>query len=557
MGDASVFILDFVIVLGSAAVLGIICERLRIGSVVGYLLAGVIVGPSVLGLVDTNLAIENISEIGVALLLFTIGLEFSWKQLVRFGGRAIIGGSIATVSILLIGTAIGVSLGLASNVALVLGAAASLGSTAIVLRILRDKNDLDSLHGRFAIAVLLTQDIAVVPLLLVVSFVATQSDNLAASLGFAVIRTIVLVLAMTLVVSLVVPRLLDARAIAKNREIPILIAISSAVGAIWAAQEMGVSPALGAFIAGILLAGAKFADQMRADVFPLRTLFLTVFFVSVGLFADVAWMADNAFLLVATTAGLLLIKIVVTYLSTRPFQLSIVECLATSIAIAQVGEFSFLVLAVGKDGGLITEELFRFAASVTLLTLFLTPLLTGNARRISLKIAKTFVPKRRLAQVERAANPETRHGHIVVIGYGAAGGSAASTMQDSGWDVTVLDIDIAYVRLAEEKGMDAILGDGTQIGILEHANIEAAKSIIVAVPDMKVSRAIVSQCKHLAPDVLVFARARYHISAEELRVVGADVVVDEEQWVGELLGQRVLDQLTVRDSLDAVTIEQS
>ncbi len=551
MGDVWLFILDIVILLGGAAVLGIICERLRLGSVFGYLLAGIIIGPGVIGLVSGGEIIDTIAEVGVALLLFTIGLEFSWNQLVRFGGKAIIAGAIAIGSIVIVSVAVGVGIGADWRSAFVVGAAASLGSTAIVLRILRDKNDLDSVHGRFAVAVLLTQDIAIVPLVLVVSFVSAKSDNLVGSLGVAVVNTLALVVGMILFVSLAVPRLLNEKVIAQNREIPILIAFSTAIGATWAAHSLGLSPALGAFFAGLLLAEGRFADQMRADVLPLRTLFLTVFFVSVGLLADIGWMADNVLLVLGTTLLLILGKLFITYLAIRPFQPSIVECMATAIAIAQVGEFSFLLLAIGRDGGLLESDLFKLATSVVLLTLFATPFLTGNSRRVALRIVKTFIPKRKLAKAERSAHQRDKmQGHVIIVGYGAAGSAAAFLLRDTGVPVTVLEISPALVREAEGCGLRAMLGDGTQGAILEHANIDAAKAVVVAVPDTQVARAIVSQCKHLAPDVKVFARSRYHIFADQLHVVGADVVVDEEQSVGELLGQHVVTFLRVPAEAD-------
>lgn len=549
MGDVWLFILDILVVFGSAAVLGIVCERLRLGSVFGYLLAGVIIGPGVIGLVTAGEVIDTIAEVGVALLLFTIGLEFSWKQLVRFGGKAIIAGGIAIASIILVAVAVSVAVGADWRTGFVVGAAASLGSTAIVLRILRDKNDLDSVHGRFAVAMLLTQDIAIVPLVLVASFVSTRSDNLAASLGAAVMNTLALVVGLVLVVVFVVPRLLDEKLIARNREIPILIAVSTAIGATWAAHSLGLSPALGAFLAGLLLAEGRFADQMRADVLPLRTLFMTVFFVSVGLLADVGWMADHVLLVLGTTLLLILGKLIVTYLSMRPFQASIVECMATAIAVAQAGEFSFLLLAIGRDGGLLDLDLFKLATSVVLLTLFVTPFLTGNSRSVALRIVKTFVPKRKLAKAERTATQSgVRQAHVILVGFGSAGSATAFLLRDSGVPVTVLEIHPGLVREAEGCGLDAMVGDGTQGTILERANIEAAKAVVVAVPDTQVARAVISQCKHYAPDVRVFARSRYHIFADQLHVVGADVVVDEEQSVGEQLGWSVIDFLAVKKS---------
>ncbi len=536
------------VVLGAAAVFGIIAERLRLGSVIGYLTAGVVVGPSALGFVRKGEVIDVIAEVGVALLLFTIGLEFSWKQLVRFGGRAVVGGAIAITATIGVGLLVGLGFKADWRTALVLGAAASLSSTAIVLRILKDKNDLDSLHGRFSTAVLLTQDIAIVPIMLVVAFVSSPAGNVAEAAGTALINTVLLVVVLILFVSLLIPRLLSEKVIARNREIPILIAITTAVGATWAAHTVGVSPALGAFFAGLLLAEGKFADQMRADALPLRTLFLTVFFVSVGLLADIHWMASNVVLVLVVTLLLMVAKVVVTYVSIRPFQHSIVECLATAIAIAQVGEFSFVILATGNAGGLVTSDLFRLASSVILITLFVTPFMTANARRVALRLAKTFVPKRKLAHAERTAQKGVdRHGHIVVAGYGAAGSAAARLLSDNDEDVTVLEISAALVRDAEEAGMHGILGDATQTMILEHAHIETAKAIVVAIPDYNVTRAIVSQCKHLAPEVPVFARARYHVFSDEIGVIGADFVVDEEETVGHRLGNLVVEYMTLRE----------
>ena len=550
MSEVWLFVLDIVILLGAAVVLGIVFERLRLGSILGYLLAGVIVGPSVTNLVQQGEAIQAIAEFGVSLLLFTIGLEFSWRQLVRFSGRALIGGAIAIGSIVLVSLLVGLAFGIDWSTAFALGAAASLGSTAVAMRVLRDKNDIDSVHGRFAVAVLLTQDIAIVPLMLVVSFAATRSGNLAASLGSAILKTALLVLGMTLFVSLVVPRLLDEKVIARNREIPILIAFATAVGSSWAAHALGLSPALGAFFAGLLLAEGRFADQMRADVLPLRTLFLTVFFVSVGLLTDVGWIGGHVFLVVGVTVGLVLSKVLVTYFSIRPFQASIVECLATAVAIAQVGEFSFVILATARDGAIVSEDMFRLATSVTLITLFATPFLTGNSRAIALRVAKVLVPRRKLAQAERTMHRgHEREGHVILVGYGAAGSATAIHLHDEGARVTVLEINPALAREAELFGMDALVGDATQTTILERAGLDTARAVVVAVPDTHVARAVVSQCKHLEPGVRVFARSRYHVFAEELQVVGADVVVDEEQSVGELLGRHVAKFLSLNSEV--------
>ena len=222
--------------------------------------------------------------------------------------------------------------------------------------------------------------------------------------------------------------------------------------------------------------------------------------------------------------------------------------MATAIALAQVGEFSFVLLSTARVGGLLDNELFRLATSITMLTLFVTPLLAGNAQRIALRLAKTFVPKRRLAQAEKDAHQaEPRSGHIVVVGFGAAGRAAATMLFDEGETILVVELNPMAVQSAERCGFDAVIGDATQHTILDLANVELAKAVIVAISDHLATRSIITNCKQTAPGVPLFVRSRYHDYAEELDVLGADVVVDEEHTVGRLLGRCVLDRLRTGD----------
>jgi CPA2 family monovalent cation:H+ antiporter-2 len=551
VGDLWTLILDTVIVLGGATLFGLIFEKLKLGSVLGYLSAGVIVGPSLLNLIESQDMIHLIAEMGVALLLFTIGLEFSWKRLVSFGKKAVLSGAIALLSIMVVMAGIGVAFNLDWRAALAIGASASIGSTAMVLRILRNRKEMDATHGRFSLAILLTQDVALIPLVLIVSFLAGDGSSLATTIGSAVLNTALLVVGMTLVVSLVIPRLLDEKVIARNREIPILLAITTAIGATWAAHALGVSPALGAFIAGLLLAEGRFADQMRADALPLRTLFMAVFFVSIGLLADISWIGMNVGLVLGATVLLIVAKTVITYFSVHPFHRSIVDSLATAIAISQVGEFSFVLLDSARNGGLIDNDLFKLATSVTLLTLFLTPFMTGNAQRLALGLAKILVPTRKLIMSERQAHKNVDpHNHVIVIGFGPTGRTAAREINDADQEVLVVDSGPQIIREATKCGFDTIFGDATQLAILEKAGIKTASAVVVAVPDHISVRIIASQCKHAAPDIPVVVRSRFHLFAEELNVVGADMVLDEEQTMGILLGRSTLTLIRSQSQLN-------
>jgi len=533
--DQWTLVLELVVALGAALTLGLVCERLRISSIVGYLVAGVVVGPG-LGLVRGREEVSLIAEIGVALLLFTIGLEFSVRQLRQLGGRVLGAAVLSILAIMAVGAAVAFAFRQPATAAVSIGAVLSLGSTAVVLRVLRDRSELDNIHGRRALGVLLVQDIFLVPLVLVVTFLGQTGGSIAQEVGVAFLNTGLLALVLTAFASLVVPRLLDEEAVARNRELPILLAVVTCIGATWAAHELGVSPALGAFVAGMLLAENKFADQMRADVMPLRTLFVTVFFVSIGLLADLQWMGANLGWLLLGTVGVILMKVVVTHLSLRFFLPGIIDSLATAIALAQVGEFSFVLAQIAYANGVLSEGMFQAVVGVSLLTLLVTPFLAGNAPKFARSVAKRLLPLRHLARREKeSVEARNIHGHVLLIGFGEAGQAAAEGVARRGQKPFVLDLDPRLVREAEEHGWRAQVGDARSNEMLLHVGAHRSHGVIVTVPDFSVARIIVRQVRLLCPEVPLLVRARYHIHRDELDVAGADVVADEEGLVGEQL----------------------
>lgn len=544
MGDGWGLLFELLVALSAALVFGVIFEKLKQSAVVGYLLAGILVGPSVAGLVKSGQTITQLAEIGVALLLFTVGLEFSWRRLLKMGRLALVGGTLQVLVTL--GIAFVVSLGfrLDWKTGLVIGAAVSLSSTAVILRILSDQSDVDSVHGKATIGVLLTQDVLVVPLVLMVTFLGTGSGEkgVLATLGETAAKATIFAIVLGLTASLLLPRILSIRTMARNRELPILVAISSCIGATWAAHAAGLSPALGAFMAGILLADTRFSEQMRADVLPFKTLFLTLFFASIGMLADAKWIFQN-WPQVLTVATLIVVgKSILTFCCIRPFMPSVIGALAASLMLAQVGEFSFVLSRIALENGLIEQELMQLLLSSSILTLLVTPYLVKLGPRWARRIAKYLVPARRLASQEieshRAAGLK---GHVILVGYGDSGQAAARELADAdGVQVFVLEIDDRLVGLACEHGHKAQLGDASQASILDHVRIGDACAIIVAVPDINQCRLILSQARAIAPHVPLVARARYALHRDELDMGGATVVIDEETTTGIHLGRAAL-----------------
>jgi CPA2 family monovalent cation:H+ antiporter-2 len=533
---------DVLILLLGALVLGGICERLRQSAILGYLLAGTLLGPNALDLISSEAAVDTLAELGVALLLFTIGLEFSWRRLRRMGASALGGGTLQVIVTLVLAGSVALLCGQTKSAAFTIGAIIALSSTATVLRVLLDRMEIDSIHGRQALGILLLQDLTVVPLVLIVDLLATDATPSAVALGAgrAALMGLVLILGFYLLFIKIVPRVFGTPALRRNRELPVLLAIVVGLGSALAAHEMGLSPALGAFVAGLLLAESPYAVQIRADVASLRTLLVTLFFSSIGMLADPIWIANHWFLVGGVIVAIIVGKSILIWIVLRGFSLPHVSAIATGICLAQVGEFSFVVAAVGR-GRLIDEHIFKLMVSVTIGTLFLTPYLVAAGPIVGQRITNT---SRRLRDSEPSTNtgqPQTdaRSGHIIIVGFGPAGQAVGETLYRRRRPTTVIDLNPNALRTASRLGFDAYLGDARSAEVLEHLNVGQALGVVVTVPSPHAARDIVRHVKAMAPKTRLVVRARYHVYRWELEFAGADVVIDEEQHVGTRLASEV------------------
>lgn len=539
MLDGWQLLLDIVLTLTAALVLGIVLEKLRMNAIVGYLIAGIVIGPGVAGWIHSGVALVGLSEVGIALLLFTIGLEFSLRELRRVGMRSFLAGALQVVVTTLVAAGIAAALGLPGPAAFTVGMCVALSSTAIVLRILQDRFDLETLHGRASLGILLAQDLAVLPMVLIVAALGSASGPGAIwlEMGSSLAKATALLAAMLLLVGLLLPRLVNASGFAKNREMPAILAIVCCAAAAWAAHAVGLSPSMGAFIAGLMLGESRFANQIRADVLPFRAVFLTLFFATVGMLLDVRWVLANWPLVLACAAAIVGGKIVLTSLVLRPLNPSLEATLAASIALCQVGEFSFILTRVGQDANVLDERTTQLLVGITVLLMLVSPPIVVKAPRMARWLVPRL-PKRLRSRPEPAEQrPVLAKGHFIVIGYGDAGRAAALALRNDRCDVIVLDIDGRYVRLARQRGYIALVGDATQQENLHRAQIESACCVVVCVPSDRTNAAIVTQCKTLAPFVPVVTRARYHLYAEMLHDLGAEGVVDEEITVGNVLAE--------------------
>jgi CPA2 family monovalent cation:H+ antiporter-2 len=543
-------LLDLLILLAAAIALGGLCEHFKQSPLFGYLLAGTLLGPNALDLLPSHEAVAAIAELGVALLLFTIGLEFSWRRLRSIGPVALGGGTLQVVLTGVITVGVCMSLGLSLRTSVVFGAAMALSSTAAVLRLLETRAEIDSLHGRYAVGILLLQDIAVVPLVLVVAFLGTEGS--VAAVGWGIARTLgfaaILVGTLHFLLSCVLPALLGARVAERYADFPILLAVVTAVGATWLSHELGLSPALGAFVAGMLLAESPFATRIRADIIPFRTLFVTLFFCSIGMLANPGWVADNWILLGLVTVAIVAGKSAVTTGVVRMFGKPIGPSLATGVVLAQVGEFSLVIAVLARQGELIGLGEFDLIVAAMMATLFLTPFLTTLGPRLARIAGGAVVPGGDVRGSDKGkAEAAALSDHIVIVGFGPAGQRVAELeMAERGHDVVVVEQSPRTADVARGYGLRTLIADATRLEVLERVHVRTAACIAITVPDPWTARHIIQQTRTLAPHTPIVVRSRYHVHRWHLTMAGADSVIDEEQEVGIRIAAEVHQRLVER-----------
>ncbi len=544
MTDMWTILSKLVLLLTVAFSLGALAKRFKQSPIIGYLVAGTILGPT---LFDRD-ALTHWGELGVSLLLFSIGLEFSFGRLKRMGSVVLLGG-VLQVTITLALFAIIFSVNGAAGSSVAWGEMVAVSSTAIVLRILMDRAEMDSVSGRAALGILLIQDIAVVPLVLSLTVMSQGGSAVEVSLNLG--KTIAaaggLVAVFYALFFHLIPRLLMRQGMFADRELVVLLAIILAFGSAWAAHALGLSPALGAFLAGMLLAESPFSSQVRSDVGPLRTLFVTLFFTSVGMLADPAWFIANWGEVLIWLAVVFVGKALIIFGIGVVLKMNLFYALAAGITLAQIGEFSLVLATEASRGGLIDPHVFSLAVSVTILSMFLAPYMVVYARPLARWVIGLFSSSRRGQPAPEGLPSSAAGGGVFIIGFGPSGRRVARALLDYGLKPEVIELNPASVIAAHAMGLKVHLGEASNTDILAHAGVTASCVTVITVPDPRTAKRILQGVHTLSPAASVIVRSRYNISTMDFWELGAAFVVDEEQVVGQELARQVIEFLKEAD----------
>lgn len=522
---------DFLILLGLSMVVVFVLQRLKLPSILGFLVTGILIGPYGFGLLNESEQIEAISEIGVILLLFVIGMELSIKQLMSIKNTVFIGGALQVGLTILVSGLIYHLLGYAWNEALFVGFLFSLSSTAIVLKVLQDRNEMSAPHGRNALAILIFQDIIVVPMMLFTPIIAGQSGNVTNSILMLLLKTVI-VLAITVVSArYLVPKLLYLVAKTKSKELFLITTITICFAVAFLTSEAGLSLALGAFLAGLIISESEYSHQATSIILPFRELFTSFFFISVGMLLDLPFFGRNVGVILLIVFGVFLIKSLIAALSIAVLKYPPRTFLLTGLALFQVGEFAFILSKVGIQYGLLNAETNQYFLAVSIISMFLTPFVIIFSENIAFGVMKLgpikAMDKILMASEETEKSDEMKN-HLVIIGYGINGSNLARAAEFSNIPYVVVELNADVVKKERQNNVPIHFGDATQDHILEFAHISKARVVVIAISDSIATKAIIKNIRSISRSIHIIVRTRYVKEITELIAMGADDVIPEE-----------------------------
>ncbi|MBI2834664.1 MAG: cation:proton antiporter [Acidobacteria bacterium] len=502
----------------------VVLARVRIPSIVALIAAGAVAGPFALAIVSTQAEVEAMAELGIVLLLFTVGLDFSlaeirriWKAVVIAGPAQITATAVAVMALLL------VALGGTWRSAFFIGLFVALSSTAIVLKELSERNQLDSPHGRLVVGVMLFQDVCLVVLLLVVPILSGQTPLAAAPL--VLLRGLLALGVVALLSRVILPTLLRVVTRTGRREAFPLAVLVASIGTAWASSLLGVSMALGAFLAGLMLAESEFSHQAHSEIRPVRDLLASLFFISLGMLVEPTPLVRNLPLIAAVTASIIVVKAVVAAGALLMAAPLLRVAVTAALALAQVGEFSFVVGRTGLEMGLLSAARWQTLLAASILTMVVTPALVEAAPRVGSWIAGRA--RRPVAVPESTGIPPLAN-HVVILGYGVGGHLLARALRDLHVQYLIMELNGATVRQARAGGEPIFYGDATNPDTLDAAGMARAQAIVAVLSDPQATARLVTTARRLSPTVPIIARTRYRLEAEQMVRLGATLAVAEE-----------------------------
>lgn len=523
---------ELLIILGLSIAVLLIGDRLRVPPVVCLLLTGVLSGPHGFGLVTDIVDVDHIAEMGIILLLFGIGMEFSFKKLVQIRRQFLLGGSLQVGLTIILGAFLGYIIGRPWREAFFLGFLLSMSSTAIVLRTLEQQGETSSPHGRLSISILIFQDLIAIPMILFTPLLSTNGDRPAfdTSSLWPVAKGLVSLVIVFFAAQRLVPRFLLLVARTRNKELFLLSVLALCFGVAWFTSHIGLSLTMGAFLTGLIISESEYSSEAISHIFPFQALFISVFFISIGMLLDTKFVLQQPLLILMLALLILFLKTFTGGISTVLLGMPIRTAVLVGAALSQIGEFSFVLAKTGVEHGLGSDYHYQLFLSVSLLTLALSPSFMFFSTKIADWISSLPFPQKFQNGYRPLAkeNPHNFKDHIIILGFGLSGKNLARSSKLAGIPYVILEMNPDTVKEQKKLGEPIFFGDATHMHVLEQINIQEAKAMAVLVNDPLAAKRIVQIARKANPFLYIIVRARFVPEMELFIKLGANEVIPDE-----------------------------
>jgi len=538
---------DVVVIFVLSVAVLFLFHRLRAPTIVGFLLTGILAGPQGFGLISASEQVAVLAEIGVVLLLFTVGMEVSLKDLLKIKKYVLVGGSLQVILTILVVFAILLRMQVPIGEALMLGFLISLSSTAIVLRIIQKKEQFDSVYGRTTLSILIFQDIAVVPMMLIVPLLPGAMQTTLQSPWLILAKVLGLIALVILSAKWIVPQILYHIAKTGDRELFLLSIVAICLSVAWISSLAGLSLGLGAFFAGLIISESPYSHQAFGNVMPLRDAFTSFFFISIGMLLDLNYLVQNPVYIILAALAVMALKALIAGFAVSILGLPLRISVLVGLALCQIGEFSFILSKTGFDSGIISVEVYQLFLDVAVLTMGATSILMAVSPKVADGFLRLPIPDRlrnRTLPMAVARGPQWRD-HLVIIGYGVNGRNVAMSARSEGIPFVIVEMDPDIVMREEKNGEPIRFGDASQEAVLQYVGIKSARVAAIAISDPAATRRITELARRMNSGLFIIVRTRYLQEMNPLKGLGADEVIPEEYETSMEIFARVLERYKV------------
>ncbi len=543
--DGLKFFHQLIIILGFSIPVIYVFNKIKLPSIIGFLITGIIIGPFGLKLIDDTAGIQFLAEIGVAFLLFTIGIEIQLSRFLKHLSEILLTGGMQILCTFIAGMAIGLAMQLSVSQSVFIGFILAHSSSALILKILKDRSDENAPQGRISIGVIIFQDMMVVPMMLLIPFLAGGSGADPLLILWKVVKSILIIVVILIAARYVVPRLLERLVNMNMRDVLVIASVVITMGIAGITESLGLSLAIGAFLAGLALSDTDFTHQIISDITPFRDVFLSVFFVSFGMILNLDFLRSNPAYIILISLTIILIKATIVFGLVKLLGYPLRVALLSGVLLSQIGEFSFVLASQGFKNNIISNDIYQTFIGASVLTFIVTPLLVSLVYYL-LARKNIFDPAQDVKPDERAQASN----HVIICGMGLNGRNLVRVLKDTAINYVIIDLNFQKIKKSKSKGdQNTIWGDASSVEILRRANVEAARVMVIALSDRFLTKSCLSNAKAINPKLHVIVRTKYLADIEDLLALGADDVIPEEFETSIQIFSRVLKMFHIPNSI--------